>query len=49
MMSEFFRTMMGQKFFSSDVPRIASALERIAAALEKLNARDEAEAKERAG
>jgi len=32
---EFFRTMMGKKFFESDVPRLVSAFERIAKALEE--------------
>jgi hypothetical protein len=32
-MSEFFQTMMGRKFYESDVPRIASALAKIATAL----------------
>jgi hypothetical protein len=30
---EFFQTMMGRKFYESDMPRIASALEKIATAL----------------
>lgn len=34
-MVQFFETRMGQKFYTSDVPRIATALERIATALEK--------------
>ncbi len=34
-MSEFFKTLMGRKFYEADVPRIARALERIADALEK--------------
>lgn len=34
-MPEFFQTLMGKKFYDSDVPRIAKALERIAAALEQ--------------
>lgn len=34
-MVEFFNTMMGKKFYESDVPRLVSALERIATALEK--------------
>lgn len=33
-MIEFFQTVMGKKFYESDVPRIAKALERIASALE---------------
>ena len=33
MSDEFFRTRMGAKFYESDVPRIAAALERIANAL----------------
>ena len=33
---EFFQTGMGHKFYGSDVPRIANALERIADALERL-------------
>lgn len=32
-MPEFFQTVMGRKFYESDVPRIASALEKIAVAL----------------
>ena len=35
-MIEFFQTQMGHKFYESDVPRIASALERIADRLEIL-------------
>jgi hypothetical protein len=35
---EFFETPMGQKFYASDVPKIAKALERIAAALERIAA-----------
>lgn len=31
---EFFQTLMGRKYFESDVPRIARALERIAKAME---------------
>ena len=34
-MTEFFKTLMGRKFYEIDVPRIAQALERIAVALEK--------------
>ena len=30
MMIDFYQTRMGQKFYESDVPRIAKALERIA-------------------
>ena len=36
-MAELHETMMGNKFYSHDVPRIANALERIAEALEKQN------------
>lgn len=36
-MNEFFRTMMGQKFYQGDVPRIASALEKIGRELERQN------------
>jgi hypothetical protein len=35
-MSEFFRTVMGHKFYEADVPRAVKALERIASALEEL-------------
>ncbi len=48
-MSEFFRSIRGAKFYDSDVPRIAVALERIATAFEVYNdakERDEQEAKE---
>ena len=34
---QFFQTMMGRRFYESDVPRIAKALERIATELEKSN------------
>ena len=34
MVSEFFKTIMGRKFYDSDVPRIAKSLERIADQLE---------------
>jgi len=40
MSDEFFRTMMGRKFYESDVPRVAKALERIADALEKQGGAD---------
>ena len=33
---EFFQTGLGRKFYQSDVPRIASALEKIAESLQKL-------------
>jgi len=36
-MSEFFKTMMGTKFYQSDVPRLVKALEKIAEELEKAN------------
>lgn len=36
-MSDFFRTRMGQIFFDSTMPRIATALERIADALDRAN------------
>lgn len=42
-MSDFYKTMMGGKFYAADVPRIASALERIATELRRAN--DLAEAK----
>jgi uncharacterized protein YukE len=45
-MSDFFRTLMGQKFYEGTMPRIAKALERIADALEKIA---EAENKETEG
>jgi len=34
---QFFQTPMGRRFYESDVPRIASALERIAKAMETAN------------
>ena len=34
-MSELHNTLMGRKFYESDIPRIVKALERIATALEK--------------
>lgn len=37
---EFFQTGMGRKFYESDVPRIAKALERIATALEARNKKE---------
>lgn len=37
---KFFQTRMGQKFYESDVGRIAGALERIAAALERIAGTD---------
>jgi hypothetical protein len=33
---EFFQTIMGRKFFQSDVPRMLTLMERIAKALENL-------------
>lgn len=33
-MTEFFKTLMGRKFYEADVPRLVNALERIADALE---------------
>ena len=36
-MVEFFQTGMGRKYYESDIPRIADALERIATELEKQN------------
>jgi hypothetical protein len=36
-MINFFQTMMGRKFYESDVPRLVLALERIAIALEEQN------------
>lgn len=33
-MSEFYKTMMGKKFFEGDVPRLVGALEKIATALD---------------
>jgi len=33
---QFFRTMMGRKFYEADVPRLVRALERIAIVLEKM-------------
>jgi hypothetical protein len=44
---KFFETRMGQTFYTSDVPRIASALERIATALEKIADSKEAPAPEK--
>ena len=40
-MAELHETMMGNKFYSHDVPSIAKALERIADALEEQNKRTE--------
>lgn len=40
---EFFQTGMGRKFYESDVPRSAEALERIAKALERIAAKMEAD------
>lgn len=34
-MIQFFQSMMGKKFYESDIPRLIAALERIATALEK--------------
>lgn len=42
-MEDFFKTIMGKKFYESTTPRIANALERIADALEKQNALKEQE------
>ena len=39
-MSEFFKTIMGRKFYEADVPRLIKALERIANALEKKEEED---------
>jgi hypothetical protein len=36
-MTEFFQTMMGQKFYQGDIPRIADALEKIAKELKRQN------------
>ena len=36
-MTQFFQTMMGQRFYQGDVPRIASALEKIGRELERQN------------
>ena len=36
-MSEFFKTHMGQKYYTSDIPAIAKALEKIASELSVLN------------
>lgn len=41
-MNDFFKTMMGQKFYTADVPRLIKALEKIGNELEsqnKINAR----------
>ena len=40
-MAELHETMMGNKFYSHDVPRMAKAVERIADALEEQNKRTE--------
>jgi len=44
MSADFFQTRMGQKFYTSDVPRIAKALEDIAEELKRANDLKEAEA-----
>ena len=36
-MGEFFKTVMGRKFYDADVPRLATALEKIAAQMERAN------------
>lgn len=40
---DFFATMMGKKFYESDVPRVASSLERIATSFEKIVAQGKVE------
>jgi hypothetical protein len=42
-MTEFFKTMMGRKFFEGSVPRIARALEDIGNELKRANDLKEAE------
>jgi hypothetical protein len=44
-MPEFFQTLLGRKFYESDVPRIARALEDIASQLEIQNKLKEEELK----
>jgi len=39
-MNDFYKTLMGSKFYGADVPRIVKALERIATALENQNKND---------
>ncbi len=40
-MGEFFKTVMGRKFYDADVPRLTTALEKIATQLERANALQE--------
>lgn len=40
-MSEFFKTRMGRKFYDTDVPRLSVILEKIATQLQSLNEREE--------
>jgi DNA repair ATPase RecN len=40
-MPEFFKTVMGHKFYEADIPRLTSVLEKIANQLQSLNEREE--------
>jgi len=40
-MSDFFRTVMGRKFYEADVPKLTNALERIANQMEIANKLEE--------
>ena len=40
-MSDFFRTVMGRKFYEADVPKLTNALERIANQMDKANKLEE--------
>jgi hypothetical protein len=40
-MSEFFRTQMGRKFYDADIPQLVKVLERIATQMERKNKLDE--------
>jgi len=40
-MSDFFRTVMGRKFYEADIPKLTNALERIANQMEVANKLEE--------
>lgn len=40
-MSDFFRTSMGRKYYESDIPKLVSVLEKISSQMEKANLLEE--------